>query len=83
MVEIFLNHQNDFGRPALRHRSLNSFFQGALYLPSYNQVGGDGGDLPRQRLVPIPLPQVPTPRRRKSNPQTFNPKSETLGEDSA
>ena len=29
-----LNHRNDFSRPALRHGSLNSLFQVALYLPS-------------------------------------------------
>ena len=29
-----LHHRDDFSRPALRHGSLNSFFQVALYLPS-------------------------------------------------
>jgi len=29
-----LNHQNNFSAPALRHRSLNSLFQVASYLPS-------------------------------------------------
>ena len=29
-----LNHRDDFSRPALRHGSLNSLFQIALYLPS-------------------------------------------------
>jgi len=28
------NHRDDFSRPALRHGSLNSLFQVALYLPS-------------------------------------------------
>ena len=30
-----LNTRDDFGKPALRHGSLNSLFQVALYLPSY------------------------------------------------
>jgi hypothetical protein len=31
-------HRDDFSRPALRHGSLNSLFQVALYLPSYEQA---------------------------------------------
>ena len=33
-----LNDRDDFSRPALCHGSLNSLFQEALYLPSYEQV---------------------------------------------